>query len=134
LRQYRGADKFLARPGRKRARKHVRDARDFNNIETRAVIKFLFPLQGKALKEIHAILTEMLASFLPGRAKDLSAPRVQRKYKHFHLTFFIKNIITFAYAVDSCYTGCNRRNRPDFGRVFLMLNYTEKPQNTYIQS
>ena len=33
------------------------DARDFNNIETRAVIKFFFlPLQGKALKEIHAIL------------------------------------------------------------------------------
>ena len=32
------------------------------------------------------------------------------------------------------YTGCNRRNGPDFGRVFLMLNYTEKPQNTYVQS
>ena len=32
------------------------------------------------------------------------------------------------------YTGSNRRNGPDFGRVFLMLNYTEKPQNTYIQS
>ena len=32
------------------------------------------------------------------------------------------------------YTGCNRRNGPDFGRVFLMLNYTEKLQNTYIQS
>jgi len=32
------------------------------------------------------------------------------------------------------YTGCNKRNGPDFGRVFLMLNYTEKPQNTYIQS
>jgi len=45
----------------------------FNNIETRAVIKF-FPLQGKASKEIHAILTETLAFFLPGRAKDLSAP------------------------------------------------------------
>ena len=29
---------------------------------------------------------------------------------------------------------CNRRKGPDFGRVFLMLNYTEKPQNTYIQS
>jgi len=26
------------------------------------------------------------------------------------------------------YTGCNRRNGPDFGRVFLMLNYTEKPK------
>ena len=32
------------------------------------------------------------------------------------------------------YTGCNRRNGPNFGRVFLMLNYTEKTQNTYIQS
>ena len=38
----RTADKSLARPGRKQARKHVRDARDFNNIETRALIKFLF--------------------------------------------------------------------------------------------
>ena len=71
---YRGADKSLARPGRKQARKHVRDARDFNNIETRAVIKYFFFLQGKAPKEIHAILTETLACFLPGRAKDLSAP------------------------------------------------------------
>ena len=42
---YRGADKYLARPGRIQARKHVRDARDFNNMETRAVIKFFF-LQG----------------------------------------------------------------------------------------
>jgi len=49
------------------------DARDFNNIETRAVIKFFF-VQGKAPKEIHAILTETFACFLPGRAKDLSAP------------------------------------------------------------
>ena len=70
---YRGVDKSLARPGRKQARKQVRDARDFNNIETRAVIKFLF-LQGKASKEIHAILTETLACFVSGRAKDLSAP------------------------------------------------------------
>jgi len=39
-----------------------------------------------------------------------------------------------ASVVINTYTGCNRRNGPDFGRVFLMLNYTEKPQNTYIQS
>jgi len=37
-------------------------------------MKFLFPLQGKVPKEIHAILTETLDFFLPGRAKDLSAP------------------------------------------------------------
>ena len=68
----RSADKSLARPGRKQTRKHVRDARDFNNIEKRGVIKFFF-LHGKAPKEIHAILTETLVCFLPGRAKDLSA-------------------------------------------------------------
>ena len=32
------------------------------------------------------------------------------------------------------HTGCPRRNVPDFGRVFLMLNYTDITQNTYIQS
>ena len=69
----RGADKSLARPGRKQAWKKVRDVLDLNKIETRAVIKFLF-LQGKEPKKIHAILTETLVCFLPGRAKDLSAP------------------------------------------------------------
>jgi len=70
---YRSADKSLARPGRKQARKHVRDARDFNNTETRVVIRFVF-LQGKAPKEIHDNLKETLACLLPVRAKDLSAP------------------------------------------------------------
>jgi len=32
------------------------------------------------------------------------------------------------------YTGCPRRNGQNFGRVFLMLNYTDISQNTYIQS
>jgi len=31
-------------------------------------------------------------------------------------------------------TGCHRRNGPNFGRVFLMFNYTDITQNTYIQS
>jgi len=43
------------------------DARDFNNIETRAVIKFFF-LQGKASKEIHAILTGILQEHAPSYA------------------------------------------------------------------
>jgi len=70
---FQGADKSLARPGKKKAQTHVGDVCDFNNIETRAVIKFFF-LHDKAPKEIHTILTETLACFLPGRAKDLSAP------------------------------------------------------------
>jgi len=32
------------------------------------------------------------------------------------------------------YTGCPRRNVQNFGSVFLMLNYTDITQNTYIQS
>ena len=46
MRNYRGADKSLARPGRKQAEKHVRDARDFNNIETRSVRFFFSARQG----------------------------------------------------------------------------------------
>jgi len=41
------------------------DVHDFNNMEMRAVIKFYFFLQGKALKEIHAILTETLEEHTP---------------------------------------------------------------------
>ena len=39
-------------------------------------------MQGKAPKEIHAILTETLASYRPGRAKDLSAPLYEHKLRH----------------------------------------------------
>ena len=44
------------------------DERDFNNIETRAVNKFFFFLQGKAPKEIHAILKETLKEHAPSYA------------------------------------------------------------------
>jgi len=43
------------------------DARDFNIIETQAIIKF-FLLQGKAPKEIHAILTETVGEHTPSYA------------------------------------------------------------------
>jgi len=31
------------------------------------------------------------------------------------------------------YTGCPRRNVPNFGRVFLMLKYNDITPNTYVQ-
>ena len=43
------------------------DACDFNNMETRTVINFFF-LQGKAPKEIHAVLTETLGVHAPSYA------------------------------------------------------------------
>ena len=50
---------------------------------------------------------------------------IQKKIKYKHLHTYIKIYI---------YTGCPRRNVKYFGRVFLMLNYTDITQNTYIQS
>jgi len=44
------------------------DARDFNNTESGAGIKFFFPLQGKAPKEIHVILIETLREHAPSYA------------------------------------------------------------------
>ena len=46
--------------------------RSISTASRRELSSFFF-LQGKAPKEIHAILTETLAYFLPGRAKDLTA-------------------------------------------------------------
>jgi len=59
-----------------------------------------------------------------------------------HLQTFLFIPITQKCQILSCdtllanerYTGCPRRNVPDFGRVFLMLKYTDIIQNTYIQS
>ena len=49
---------------------------------------------------------------------------------------FIKAVVQgVAYITQKIvYTGCPRRNVPDFGRVFLMLKYTDITQNTYVQS
>jgi hypothetical protein len=40
----------------------------------------------------------------------------------------------FALVDKGVYTRCPRRNGRKFGRVFLMLKYTDITQNTYIQS
>jgi len=54
---------------------------------------------------------------------------------YFALLWYIKgkNIELLIYLYIYMYTGCPRRNVRDFGRVFLMLNYTDITQNTYIQ-
>jgi len=68
---YRGADKSLARPGSKKLGS-MSGTRAISRRELSSSLFFFF-LQGKAPKKIHAILTETLDCFLPGRAKDLKA-------------------------------------------------------------
>jgi hypothetical protein len=60
------------------------DARGFNNIETRVVINFCF-LQGNALKEIHAILTETLREHAPSYATVKNRVAQFKRGDFFHL-------------------------------------------------
>jgi len=46
----------------------------------------------------------------------------------------IKQTFNTDNVLNRIYTGCPRRNVPDFGRMFLKLKYTDITQNTYIQS
>jgi len=104
-----GVAKSLARPGKKQARKHVRDARDFNNIETRAVIKFFLFLQGKAPKEIHTILMETLACFLPGRSKDVSAP--------------LTSLNSVRAGLGQCQNISEKKNYTSSSEIFRLISY-----------
>ena len=59
--------------------------------------------------------------------KKFVMPRhVGTRLCHFYLWLTVQIIVL--------YTGRNRRNGPDFGRVFLRSNYTDMTQNTYIQN
>ena len=70
---YRGADTSLA-PARKETSSKTCQGRARFQQHRDASCQVFFPQQGKAPKEIHAILTETLACSIPSRAKDLSAP------------------------------------------------------------
>ena len=66
-------------------------------------------------------------------------PHSSTEWVHSHPTFQFYLFINFCFcsvfivAFYFVYTGCHRRNGPNFGRVFLMLNYTDITQNTYMQ-
>ena len=77
---YRGADKSLARPGRKQANVSVRMARiSFGALPCRGK-KNLMTARVSMLLKSHASLTRFRPCLLPGRAKDLSAPRLYIHY------------------------------------------------------
>ena len=75
---YRGADKRQTR--KKTNWKACHGRARFQRYRDASSHQVFFLLQGKAPKEIQAILTETLTCFLPGRAKDLSAPRKTNAY------------------------------------------------------
>ena len=68
----------------------------------------------------------------------LTSLRMRRKsWKGFYyFDVCTVNFVQFIIQTNKCttYTGCNRRNVREFGRVFIRSNYTDITQNTYIQS
>jgi len=67
--------------------------------------------------------------------KEVSEIIKSLKWKNSHGYDEIPIKVSLPYIIAPLiYTGCHRRNGPNFGRVFLMLNYTDITQNTYIQS
>ena len=52
---------------------------------------------------------------------------------HFSKSCALANTMEFC-VQNTNYTGCPWRNGQNFGRVFLMLKYTDITQNTYVQS
>ena len=71
---YQGDGKSLARSGRGGNKRGSMSGTGAISTTSRRELSSSFFLQGKTPKEIYAILTETLACFLPGRARDLSAP------------------------------------------------------------
>jgi hypothetical protein len=80
---------------------------------------------------IYALRLPEIAGEFPWLDKELSASQKGSAAGVIQLGIYA---ILNTHSNTHTYTGCNRRNGPNFGRVFLMLNYTEKTQNTYIQS
>jgi len=78
------------------------------------------PLQGKAPKGIHAILTEALACSLPGRAKDLSATVYNFRSRADSVEYLFLN---------SIFSGKLQRKGPECNLIFIgpgIIVITEK--------
>jgi hypothetical protein len=83
------------------------DVRDFENNETRAVIKFFFPLQGKAPKKIHAILIETLGEHVPSYA---TVKNWVAQFKRGDFLYFTRRSLSLGRAPEPVCTALRRNN------------------------
>jgi len=101
---YRGADKSLARPGRKQANVSVRMAWiSFGALPCKKIN--LMTDRVSMLLKSRASLTCFRTCFLPGRAKDLSAPRIWTAMQYSILLFlgipFVRDITLHHWPIGS---------------------------------
>ena len=81
---------------------------------------------------LHSIQTQIKYKYTKLHINTLNIHR-SNTYIHTH-THTHTHTYIYIYIYIYIHTGCPRRNVPDFGRMFLMLKYTDITQNTYVQS
>jgi hypothetical protein len=82
-----------------------------------------------------SVSSETTLPFLMGYIQYVKVVTLRNRKSYIYIYIYMcVCVYTHIYVYVYTYTECNRRNGPNFGRLFLMLNYTEKTQNTYIQS
>jgi len=111
---HRGADKSLARPGRKRARKHVRDQRDFNNIDA-SCHQFLFSCKSRRRRKFTPFWQKhLLVSFLVG-LRTYQHPCVRTKSFNYSTDFVFKARVCDAPTAGPQFVIYRTKRSNDFG-------------------
>ena len=90
------------------------------------------PRQAQLREDSWGFILSGMSYFLTRKIKSVSVSLYLQKLNE-HTRTQVRNIF-YRSACLLINTGCPRRNVQYFGRVFLMLNYTDITQNTYIQS
>jgi len=86
-----------------------------------------------SLSEAESTSGHMVLSGVPRKKSPVTPPILISSFLNFYHIYSYVSLPPSQYWIPLLYR-CPRRNVPDFGRVFLMLNYTDITQNTYIQS
>ena len=84
--------------------------------------------------DIHTLGVKLTFNFAKTYNQRDTAFWWQWLQRHFESTLLMHFKIYLTMWIRGVYTECSRRNVPDFGRMFLILKYTDITQNTYIQS
>ena len=80
-------------------------------------------------------MNENIARNMQNSLGTMNYPTQLHLVGHFHkLKCISRFVCVYIYIYIYIYTHTHRRNVPDFGRMFLMLKYTDITQNTSIQS
>ena len=99
-------------------------------------VYLIFQVLTFVLQESHSLHFERspFAAYLKRQKKMLALQaKLSSPYCPSHI-LTLRLQMSYIYIYVYIYTGCPRRKGQNFGRVFLMLKYTDITQNTYNQS